>query len=62
VKGGEKMSEEKKKSSKPVSPTDVAKQLQTSITKVGTLPKGRYKITEAKRRETRRATDAHESR
>lgn len=55
------MSKEKKKGSKPVSPTDVAKQLQTSITKVGTLPKGIYKMTEAKKTERRFARDNQES-
>lgn len=55
------MSEEKKKDSKPVSPTEVAKQLQTSITKVGTLPKGRYKMTEAKKTERRSATETKEA-
>jgi len=55
------MSEAKKKGSKPVSPTDVAKQLQTSITKVGTLSKGIYKITDAKKTERRFATDTKES-
>jgi len=53
---------EQKRSSKPVNPADVAKQLQTSITNVGTLPKGPYKMTEAKKGETRVATDTHESR
>jgi len=52
---------EQKKNSKPVSPTDVAKQLQTSITKVSTLPKGRYKITEAKKTERRFARDKQKS-
>jgi hypothetical protein len=55
------MSEAKKKGSKPVSPTDVAKQLQTTITKVGTLPKGIHKMTEAKKTERRFATDTQES-
>ncbi len=55
------MSEEKKKGSKPVSPTEVAKQLHTSITKVGTLPKGIYKMTEAKEKERRFATDKQET-
>jgi hypothetical protein len=32
----------------PIKPTDVALQLQTSITTVATLPKGPYKTTEAK--------------
>lgn len=52
---------EQKKSSKPVSPAHVARQLQTSVTKVATLPKGPYKMTEAKKRETRRARDTHGS-
>ena len=42
---------EQKRGSKPVSPVDVAKQLQTSITKVGTLPKGAYKLMEGKKTE-----------
>jgi len=54
------MSEEKK-SSKTVNPEDVAKQLQTSIRNVGTLPKGIYRMTEAKKGEKGVATDTHES-
>lgn len=59
------MSEEKK-SSKAVDPTDVARQLQTRITTVATLPKGLYKMkeglkTEAKKTETSPATETHES-
>jgi len=52
---------EQKKSSKPVNPADVAKQLQTRITKVGTLPKGIHKMTEAKKTERRFTTDTQES-
>lgn len=57
---------EQKKSSKAVDPTDVARQLQTRITTVATLPKGIYKIkegimTEAKKTETSPSTETHES-
>ena len=55
------MSKEKKKGSKPVSPKDVAKQLQTSITKVATLPKGPCKKVDAKKTERRFAKDNQES-